>query len=412
MRKKISADQCETRHVLGANDTGCETNRERHYTKFMTKVVHLTTVHQPSDVRIHEKQCRALAEAGYSVVLIAPQGDFRAVPGVRVHLLRPLPTRLQRMTVGSWIAWREAVSEKATVYHIHDPELIPVSWLLRARGHVVFYDVHEDMPQDILIKPYLPPITRRPLALLAKAIERLTATVLSGIVAATPKIAARFPNAKTCVVRNFPRQEEFPRPRRSSSPTKTNEVIYVGGLSRERGAAQMVNAAKIWNATVEAPLVLAGRILPRSLETELESLDGWRHVQFLGWLNRDELLARLARAKLGLVVLHPHPSFLDSLPVKLFEYMAAGLPVVASRFPLWEQIIDNAECGVTVNPFDENAIASAVQTMLTSPDMAAAMGSSGRQAIAMNYSWELESRTLIDFYADALGKRRPWRRHI
>ena len=91
---------------------------------------------------------------------------------------------------------------------------------------------------------------------------------------------------------------------------------------------------------------------------------------------------------------------MSAQPNKMFEYMAAGLPVVASDFPLWRKIIQSAECGLLADPLNPAAIAEALVWLLCHPARAAQMGRNGRRAVAENYNWEREAKSLIATYAE------------
>jgi glycosyltransferase involved in cell wall biosynthesis len=106
----------------------------------------------------------------------------------------------------------------------------------------------------------------------------------------------------------------------------------------------------------------------------------------------------MAQSVAGLVTLHPNGNYLNAQPVKLFEYMAAGIPVIASDFPLWRRIVEDAECGLLVDPLDPRAIAAAVDWLVDNPEAAQRMGESGRKAILKRYSWDVEKRRLFQFY--------------
>jgi glycosyltransferase involved in cell wall biosynthesis len=152
-------------------------------------------------------------------------------------------------------------------------------------------------------------------------------------------------------------------------------------------------------AQADARMLLGGSFTPSALELEMQSRPGYDRVEFMGWLGRNDVRDALARARVGLLVLHPEPNYLDSYPVKLFEYMAAGLPVIASDFPFWEQFVKDTGAGLMVDPLEPNAIAEAIDWLLEHPDEAGAMGQRGREAVVGKYSWENEAKKLLNFYA-------------
>jgi glycosyltransferase involved in cell wall biosynthesis len=105
------------------------------------------------------------------------------------------------------------------------------------------------------------------------------------------------------------------------------------------------------------------------------------------------------------VILHPEKSFITSQPTKLFEYMAAGIPVIASDFPLWRSIIQEAGCGILVDPLDTQAIAAAIEYLVSNPREAEAMGQRGRRAAEKQFNWANEEQTLLSFYSSLLPDR-------
>src|SRR5690242_11419675 len=174
------------------------------------KVVHLSSGHRADEARVFRKECRTLARAGFDVTLIVPgDPDFHPAgidvvrDGVRTITVARPATRLQRLAVTPLAIFAKGLRQKGSLYHFHDPELIPMGFLLRALGKRVVYDVHEDFPRDILIKEWIPRVLRRPVAAVMAAIEWVAGRTFSGIVAATPVIAARFPPARVALVQNF-----------------------------------------------------------------------------------------------------------------------------------------------------------------------------------------------------------------
>jgi glycosyltransferase involved in cell wall biosynthesis len=355
------------------------------------KIVHLTTLHAPLDVRIFVKEARSQATAGHEVHLVAPGGSGLA-DGVHVHDLgagtdpglRALGRRLRA-------ARRWAGRLDGDVYHLHEPELMPLSVLLKATGARVVYDAHEETPLEVRAMHRERPALGRALSLGWTLAEKLTGATADGVVAATPSIARRFPGRKTVVVRNFPTADEtagFVGPPHAERPPN---VVYLGGVTEIRGARQMA-AAIDRVRDPGARLVLAGAV-----KTEV----GGERIDLRGWLPRDGVAAVLREARVGLLVLHPVAAHLESLPIKLFEYMAAGIPVVASDFPLWRELVDDA--GVLVDPYDVGAIATAVDALLADPGRAEELGARGRELVASRYAWEAEAERLLSLY-ERLGR--------
>lgn len=358
----------------------------------------LTSVHSPFDVRIFHKEAKSLAAAGYRVTIIAPYSHDEDVDGIKVRAIPAPRSRQQRMTETIWRAYRAALCERAQVYHFHDPELIPVGILLKLSGNRVVYDAHEDVPRDILNKRWIPSLLRPIVAKASGLAEWGSALLFDAIVAATPTVAKRFPRKKTYNVQNFPIRSELVSAHAQNYAGRDPFAVYIGGITVDRGAREMVTAVSLLPESLSLRLVLAGSFDPPTLEHELRDLAGWSRAEFLGWQSRRSVAELLAKSKIGLAVLHPNRAFADSQPLKLFEYMSAGLPVVASDFPRWREIMREADCGLLVNPLDSRAISQAIQWLLEHPKEAEAMGIRGRRAVEKLYDWDTQARILLNLY--------------
>ncbi len=178
----------------------------------------------------------------------------------------------------------------------------------------------------------------------------------------------------------------------------------MGGIWRERGPVEMFAAA----SRVKAQgfrLEIAGVSSPPALIHELLAHANPDRVRFHGWLDRTDTAALLEESSVGLVTLLPSPADVESLPIKLFEYMAAALPVVASDFPAWRAIVEEAQCGILVDPTSPSETAEAIDWLLDHPADARAMGGRGREAVLKRFNWEAESSRLLDLYDALLGAR-------
>lgn len=369
----------------------------------MRRVVHLTTVHPPFDTRIFHKEAKTLARAGYDVTLIAQHEGNTVVEEVRVIGLPKPRNRLSRIFGLTWRAFRLALRQRAEIYHFHDPELLPMGVLLKLLTKAkVIYDVHEDVPQQILTKHWIPAPLRRPAAFAFNVWEKLAARACDAVAVATEGIAEKFRGLNPIVIHNYPDLRMLPN--LSPVPKERDVLVYVGGISKLRGAVEMVRALEYLAHIDNLRLELIGRFEPPELERELQTLSGYQRVRFLGWLSWKEAWEHAEIADIGLVLFLPAPNHEKSLPNKLFEYLAAGLPVVASNFPLWKEIVEGNNCGLCVDPLDPRKIAAAIEYLLTHPEEARRMGENGRQAVEKKYNWEREGQKLLTLYGEVLAQ--------
>jgi glycosyltransferase involved in cell wall biosynthesis len=367
------------------------------------KVVHMTSVHPALDARIFHKECRSLARAGFHVTIVCPHSEDLVADQVHIKSVRRDKSRLGRMTRTVWRVYREARKLEAEIYHFHDPELIPAGLLLRTSGKEVIYDIHEDVPKDVFSKRYLPVWSQPAIAWLLEKLEILVARRFSALVTVTPSIAERFRplNYRTIVLHNYPYQKEILGAVQASPwEARRQSVAYVGLMSANRGIREMVFAMSLLSKTLPATLELAGNEQAVNVSPEeLSSHSGWARVRHHGLLDQASTFRLLHGVRAGLVLLHPEPNHVEAMPQKIFEYMGAGLPVIASDFPLWRRILGDAGCGIFVNPRDPRAIAEAIQYILTHPREAEEMGRRGQDAVRDRYNWETQVDKLVSLYA-------------
>jgi glycosyltransferase involved in cell wall biosynthesis len=361
------------------------------------KIAHLTSAHPPLDTRIFYKECRTLAQAGYEVVLIAPHERGEVFEKVRIRVVPKARNRAKRMIRTTWQVFKAAVHERADIYHFHDPELIPMGVLLSLLGKSVLYDAHEDVPKQILSKQWMSPGLRAWVARAVSVVEFVSALAFDGTVAATPAIAKRFPSRKTVSVQNFPPLSTQEWRQQNSYAARPPIIVYAGGISAIRGAREMIRAIKLLPANLNAKLVLAGNFDPE-VEADIENLRSSESVEFLGWQSRESVADLFGQARAGLVLFHPVPNHIEAQPNKLFEYMSAGIPVVASDFPLWRDIVAGTGCGLLVDPLDDKAIASAIRWLLENPKKAEVMGMKGMRAVQARFNWNSEGEKLLTLY--------------
>lgn len=366
------------------------------------KIAHLTSVHSRYDTRIFQKMCRSLAFHDHNVTLVVADGGGDELrDGVEIVDVGASSGRLGRMTVAPGRIYDRARRTRADLYHLHDPELLPIGLKLKREGARVVFDSHEDYPSAIAYKPYIPGPVRPAVAKIAGIYERHACKRLDGVVSATPFIRDKFlrMGARTVDINNYPMPDELAFS--VSTNRKSTEVCYVGSVTMTRGVREIVKALEHVRSDVR--LNLAGSLPDAHWLDQLRTTSGWLHVNASGFLDRSGVRAILAKSMAGLVTLHPTPAYQMALPVKMFEYMSAGLPVIASNFPLWREIIEGNDCGLCVNPLDPSTIAAAIDQLATDPERARRMGANGRRAVLERYNWGTEERKLLDFYAMITG---------
>ncbi|MEO2268666.1 glycosyltransferase family 4 protein [Pseudoalteromonas sp. YIC-656] len=362
------------------------------------EIVHLSTVHPRYDTRIFVKECSTLFDSGNSVTLILADGKGDDVRnGVVIKDVCKDSSRLKRASLSAFRVYKKAVEMNADIYHFHDPELIWVGLLLKLKGHIVIYDVHEDVPQQILRKYWIPKVVAYPLSFVFSCVERFATKFFDGVVTVTPTLVARFSKRNVVEICNFPKLEEFSTANRKDKlPGSPIKIVYVGAISKERGIIEMLDALSHIESDFEFHLV--GPFISKDLELSAKSHPNWKAVKFYGWQGREEISELLSTTDIGLVVLQPTGDYEKAYPVKLFEYLASGNAVIASKFPLWEELVDKAKGGVCVNPQNPLEIARAIDDLANDSGALRSMQKSGPVNVAKYFSWDGEAKKLIMFY--------------
>jgi len=358
-------------------------------------ILHLTTVHPRFDLRIFGKQCMSLKQAGYDVRVMVADGNGDEVrSGISIYDLGRATGRLRRMAILPWRAFSAIRRLQPGLVHFHDPELLPLALLLRLAGYTVVYDAHEDLPRSLRSRRWLRQSLLGVVSTLAEVIENASARAMSAVVGATPHIAQRFAsrNSRTVSVCNYPDLSNVPDMRRRP---EASTFCYIGAISRHRGIFEMVRAS----SAAGARLLVAGPFGDDALQAQVSAMSEWKNVEYFGVLPHERVWELMARSQAGLLFLHPVPNYIDSLPVKLFEYMAAGLPILSSNYDGWPDIVRNNGVGFLCDPTDAEAIAEQMRLVLADPENAEAMGRHARDVVVAHYSWKSEAEKLLNLYS-------------
>lgn len=354
----------------------------------MNKIYQMTTVHKHNDIRIFEKECKTLRDSGFEVTLLCANTEEKEKDGIKIDSIKS-KGRVQRMLLLQFKVIKCAFANRADVYHFHDPELIISGAVLKLFGKKVIYDVHEDLPLQVFRKPYISNSLKKPISRGVNLFEKSFSRLFDCIVCATPEIESKFKkyNRNAVTIRNFPRLGMFFKEQKE----KKDGVCYVGGISEPRGLSKMLEATKKSNT----PIYLAGQPLDNEFDEKISKNDLFNYV---GFLNKEGVNEIFNQSIAGLVVLQDIEAYKKSLPVKMFEYMSAGLPVIYSNFPLWRELIGKYNCGIAVDPNNTDEISEAISFFVNNPEKATEMGENGIKAIAGELNWGIEGSNLVDIY--------------
>ena len=370
------------------------------------------------DTRV-EKEARSLVEAGYRVTVVADAGpglperegrDGSAVLRVRRPRLRVPGLRF--MTHELALA-RRLRAMRPTILHAHDSNaLLPVALAARSLGVPYVYDAHElwlERPRRERSGTYFA-LSRLYYTIVERALvprAAATITVTSPIV---QHLATRYRLGRVALVPNYPTFTEPPPPiaihelpgAERIDPDRP-VVLYLGGLMADRGLPELLDAVAL---VPDVQLALVGDgVLADAMRERAEAIGIADRVHLVPPVPPGDVIAVAASASVG--VSPTIPSSLNnrwSLPNKLFQYMAAGIPVVASDFPQVREVVDGTRCGVVVDTTDPARIADGIRHVLADRDEAVAMGERGRAAVADRFNWDVSERSLLDVYAGLRGR--------
>jgi glycosyltransferase involved in cell wall biosynthesis len=369
----------------------------------MPSICVLTTVHDPFDSRVFHKEARSLARAGYSVTLIGQDAPDAVIDGVQ---MRPFPARPPaRQAWRRWLRlpqmWIRARREHADAYLLHDPELTPIGLLLKLEGRRVVYDVHEHVPYQILDKTWIDARLRKPVAWLYDHYERAIVSRFDAIIAAFEQIADRFPRANPIIIRNVPELDCWQRADAGRcSPEGKVIAIYAGAVQPDRCALELAQAAALLDPALNVEVWIAGRFVSPDYEAQVRAA-GADRIRLLGHVPHDRIPALLAQAHIGLMSLRPQLNSAVNWPIKLFEYMAAGLPMIMTQNAFWAGLAGDSAIQVDIEkPHD---IARGLKTLARDPALRAALGQRGYALAHDRYDWADQERTLVALFTRLIG---------
>ena len=372
------------------------------------KVCHLSPLERLLDARAFSRESLPSLAYGLRPVIIGPHARTGFLEDVQFISIPKSRNRALRMFTAIRSVSR-ALKQRAHVYHIHSPELIPVALILKVVfKKKVVYDSREDFPSMMLTKTYLPRILRIPISKSVAVLERVATRLLDGVITADSgslRPLAKVGKSKKLVFYNFPNLRYFPP---TNSIQKSYDLVYRGGLSERAGTFVLFQAMRILlDRGISVRLLLFGYTDNQQTESAIrDTLRGLgiEHlVTLTGVIPHDKMAATLSRARIAVCPLQRVPKFMNNIPVKVFESWACGLPVIATDLPPIRPFFAARGLGLLVKPGSAEELADAIEQLLASPDLVTEFGSRARQVVVERYNAGVEIRKLISFYSKVLS---------
>lgn len=362
------------------------------------KVCHVTTGHDLDDGRIFHKEAVSLAQKGFEVAILG-QADvpsyhrmgvaFVTIPKVHIR------NRIIRKALLLFRIRIKSILMRYDVYHCHEMDSVIAVLPNLFFGAKIIYDVHEHFPEN-----YSDRLNRLWLALL-RILDRLVSNIVHLVITVDGTLARKYQDTGCVkVVHNYPICTSYAR---SEQKRERNLGIYVGGISEQRGTLEMLEALALARRKhSKLRLKIVGRFVEdtfrETIQQKIRDLDLSDSVLILDWMPFEDIPLTLQQAGFGISFLRSLPRYSLAIPIKVYEYMAAGIPVIASGFQDTLRLLDAERCGITAQPGSAQSLSDAICTLVEDWEQARKMGESGRLAARQRYNWENESKTLIEGY--------------
>jgi glycosyltransferase involved in cell wall biosynthesis len=367
----------------------------------------VTVVHHPEDARIRQRQINALITAGWKVTYVAPFHAFGLeVPPPRsddlgrgslrcINIARSSGRRRLR----AWQAARmmlRALAQDHDVVLVHDPELVLAAAGLGMQN--LIWDVHEDPAAALQVKSWMPKVLRRPVAAAWRRAERVVERQ-HHLLLAEHSYQGRFRRSHAVVANSV------------AVPTQVGQaggerVSYLGSATMSRGCETMIEVGRQLRHRTNGTVWL--EVIGEAADTEareaLRSAAEAGDLCWLGFVRSEEALARVSGSLAGLCLLKDLPNYRVSLPTKIMEYGALGVPVITTPLPLAVELIESEDVGLLVPWDDPNAVVDAVLKLRAEPRLRRQLGANGHRVALRDHDWNRRAAEFVRVM-DAIAAR-------
>lgn len=367
----------------------------------------------------------SLANAGYCVMCLTiglEEQDLITPEGIRIITIKERRYSTNRFVnkllkvlfrqEKSHLLYLYAKQLHADIYHFHHFTLVKTGLRLKKLTHKpkVIYDCREPFYfnlRDGIYNRGLPIFIRPLYARFTDILEKCRSRKFDAIIATEENVCAFFKlfvePAKCHIIYNY--TDLNPSFKIDAPIDKDIDLIYVGNIARRRGALTMIDTlAECKKVFPNISLLILGVIHEPGLKDEMDELiksnDLTSNVTILKSVPYKEIDSYYRRSKIGLLLMHPYDSYRINMPIKLFEYMAYGIPIIANNFGHPHTYINRFETGLCVDPLKNIEIARAIIRLLTDQQLYSQLSDNALEVNKKYFRWEKMEKRLLNIYEE------------
>ncbi|MBE9467998.1 MAG: glycosyltransferase [Bacteroidetes bacterium] len=372
------------------------------------KICHLTSAHPVNDIRIFQKECISLKNAGYDVYLIVNGEQNRIQEGVNIIGTKKIKSRFFRILLSPLFIFFKALKLNAKIYHFHDPELIFVGFILKLFAKKVIFDIHENVALSIKDKTWIPKIIRKLVEIVYRLFERFFILFFDLLILAENSYKKYYSKKKSHVILNYPLVFEKIKIEKNKDFSNPIRFVYSGLISEMRGVFQILDIfLLLLKKDYDIYLDIIGQVESEKLECAINNFISKNEIEnrvtLHGYIPVKQVYKILENDHIGFSLLKPIDNYKTSLPTKIFEYMLNGLPVITSNFELYDYYIKEKDTGICVDYFNVNESALQIETLIKDQKLMNIKSKNGKFAVLNEFNWASQENKLIKIYNDILN---------
>ena len=390
--------------------------------KHPVKVCMISCLHGLYDDRIYWKEALSLKKHGYDVTHIGiSEVEFDIITEHGIRLISIQRTRYfsnpyldflyKKLTFKANIykrIFKTAKELNSDIYHFHDYQINRIVKQLKKLAHKpkVIYDAHEPYPE---IERYLNhskglfKLIHILHSVYIDLLQKRYSGKLDAIITTEENVASYFKGfftaEKVKIIYNYC---DFDISTSADLEQKEFDLIYIGGISRWRGVFELLNTALEASKTNHPiKILLIGQIKEAGLKDTLlqiiqsENLHDWFTLK--EFVPRNELIQYLTKSKIGVCIFKDNPVYHILLPIKIFEYMAFGLPTLVNNFGHTFRIISAENAGIAIDKPTPSNILKETLKILEDPGLYKTFSENAKNSVA-KYTWDKMEKELWDLY--------------